>query len=170
LELTQVSAVISDCGTFRYRLDRDVCPMLRGPTVALIGVNPSTADATLNDATIRKDLGFGHRLGWGRIIKANKFAFRATDVRKLREAADPIGPENDRYLREIFAEADLLVPCWGPLAKLPPALRTWWREVTAMMRASGKPIMCFGTAQDGHPRHTLMLSYETLLTDWRTPA
>ena len=161
-----MSAVISDCGLFRYRLDRDVGPMLGGPTVALIGVNPSTADATVNDATIRKDLGFGERLGWARIIKANKFAFRATDVRKLRECADPVGPENDRYLREIFAEADMLVPCWGPLAKLPKPLRYQWHKVRQMMVDSGKPIMCFGTAQDGQPRHTLMLAYDTPLIDW----
>lgn len=160
-----MGAVISPCLAYRYRLDREVQPF-GGPVVALIGVNPSTADAILDDATIRKDLGFGKRLGWSRIIKANKFAFRATDVRKLREATDPIGPENDRYLREIFAEADLLVPCWGPLAKLPKPLRYQWAKVRDLMRESGKTVMCFGTAQDGQPRHTLMLSYDTPLQGW----
>jgi hypothetical protein len=164
-----MGAVISDCGTYRVRLDRDVRPMFGGPVVALIGVNPSTADATTNDATIRKDLGFGERLGWSRIIKANKFAYRATDVRALRSAVDPIGPETDRYLREIFAEADLLIPCWGPLAKLPRELRARWRAVAQMMDESGKPVLCFGTANDGQPLHTLMLSYATPLVEWSRP-
>jgi hypothetical protein len=151
------------------RLDRDVRAALAGPTVALVGVNPSTADELLDDATIRKDLGFAQRHGWRRIIKANKFAYRATDVRELRTAADPIGPENDRYLREIFAEADLIVPCWGPLAKLPASLRDRWRSVSGMMTESGKPVRCFGTAKDGQPRHTLMLPYSTPLIEWRPP-
>jgi hypothetical protein len=165
-----MGAVISDCGLFRYRLDRDVRPMLGGPVVALIGVNPSTADATVNDATIRKDLGFGERLGWARIIKANKFAYRATDVRNLRHASDPIGPLNKHYLRQIFAEADLLVPCWGPLAKLPTPLRGQWRHTLMLMQESGKSIACFGTANDGQPFHTLMLSYNTPLAPWCPPS
>lgn len=164
-----MTAVLSLCRQYRMRLDRDVRSVIAGPIVALIGVNPSTADEVLDDATIRKDLGFAQRHGWRRIIKANKFAFRATDVRELRTAADPIGPENDRYLREIFAEADLIVPCWGPLSKLPVSLRDRWRVVAAMMAESGKPVRCFGTAKDGQPRHTLMLSYTTPLIDWSLP-
>lgn len=164
-----MSAVISECGSFRLRLDRDVRPLCGGPVVALIGVNPSTANATENDATIRKDLGFGELLGWSRIIKANKFAYRATDVKQLRRAEDPIGPDNDFYLRQIFAEADILIPCWGTLAKLPKSLRNRWRSVAVMMFEPGKPVMCFGTAKDGHPRHTLMLPYATPLETWDCP-
>lgn len=164
-----MSAVISECGTFRLRLDRDVRPLCGGAVAALVGVNPSTADAVENDQTIRKDLGFGEVLGWSRIIKANKFAYRAKDVRELRTAADPVGPENDEYLRQIFAEADILIPCWGPLSKLPKSLRNRWREVAAMMFETGKPVMCFGTAKDGQPRHTLMLPYATPLVTWDAP-
>ncbi|MGX7896879.1 DUF1643 domain-containing protein [Tsuneonella sp. HG222] len=164
------AAVLSPCGRYRLRLDRSIGGLFgSGPTVALIGVNPSTADATENDATIRKNMGFASRLGWSRIIKANKFAWRATDVRELATVFDPIGPMNDQHLFEIFAEADILVPCWGPLAKLPPHLRGRWLEVAQIMLESGKPIMCFGTANDGQPRHTLMLPYTTPLSPWRIP-
>jgi hypothetical protein len=71
-----MSAIISSCEQFRWRLEREI--QVSGIVVALIGVNPSTADATVNDATIRKDMGFGRRLGWGKIIKGNVFAYRAT--------------------------------------------------------------------------------------------
>lgn len=165
-----MSAIISPCGLYRYRLDRLVRPIGPGPVVALIGVNPSTAGAVENDQTIRKDLGFGERLGWSRIIKANKFAFRSADVTMLKFVSDPIGPENDRYLREIFAEADLLVPCWGPLRKLPRPLRNQWQRVSQLMSESSKPVMCFGTAEDGQPLHTLTLSYATPLVEWSLPA
>jgi hypothetical protein len=161
------TAVLSSCGIYRMRLERDLGS--NGPTVAILGVNPSTADASIDDQTIRKDIGFGRRLGWGRLIKGNKFAFRATDVKALRTAADPIGPENDMHLEQIMRDADMVIAAWGPLSKLPDRLRTRWRRVVAIADAVGKPLHCFGTAQDGHPRHTLMLAYETALTAWSHP-
>lgn len=154
-------------GLFRWRLDREIAQT--GIVVALPGVNPSTAGRIANDATIRKDIGFGERNGWRKIIKVNKFAYRAKDVRDLRRAVDPIGPENDRWLAEAFDEADIIVPCWGPLAKLPKYLRRRWLEVLRIAERSGKPIMSFGITNDGQPRHTLMLAYETPLTPWTKP-
>lgn len=159
-----MSAILSPCEFHRYRLDRLLGD---GPSVALIGVNPATADARINDQTIRKDMGFARLHGWGRIIKANKFSYRAKDVRELARCAEPNGPEADAYLRAILAEADQVVACWGPLSKLPRPLRQRWLAVLAMAREAGKPLWCFGTAQDGQPRHTLMLAYETPLTIWR---
>jgi hypothetical protein len=164
---TKGTAILSPCGTYRYRLERDLGRA--GPTVALLGVNPSTADAVDDDATIRKDMGFAARLGWGRIIKGNKFAYRATDVRLLRAVMDPVGPESDAHLCQIMREADMVVACWGPLAKLPRQLRGRWREVLRLAEETGKPLLCFGTAQDGQPLHTLMLAYSTPLREWSAP-
>lgn len=156
-----------EAGRYRWRLDREIAD--EGPAVALVGVNPSTAGAIDNDQTIRKDLGFAKLHGWRRIIKVNKCAFRATDVRELAKAVDPIGPENDKWLAEAFDEADLILPCWGPLAKLPKYLRRRWLEVLRLAERSGKPIMCLGVSNDGQPRHTLMLPYETPLVPWSRP-
>lgn len=156
---------------YRYRLERSLS--LWGPTVALLGVNPSKAGAEVNDQTITKDIGFGERLGWGRIIKGNLFARISTDVRGLRESLtnpiDPIGPENDAHLRQIMTDADIVVPCWGPTAKVPKAIRNRWRSVARIADDLGKPLWCFGVAQDGQPRHTLMLAYATPLIPWVRP-
>ena len=149
---------------WRWRLDREVAEA--GRVAALVGVNPSTAGVEKNDQTIRKDIGFARIHGWRKIIKVNKFEFRATDVRELRTAMDPVGAENDRYLAEAFSEADVIVPCWGPLAKLPKGLRRRWLQVKMLAERSGKPILCLGTCNDGHPRHTLMLSYDAVLSPW----
>lgn len=162
-----MSAIFSDCRTWRYRLERDLGR--EGPTVALLGVNPSVADENKNDQTIRKDIGFGAVHGWGRIIKGNKFAFCAKDIKALRGAADPRGPENDDHLRQIMQDADQIVACWGPLAKLPPMLRRRWRTVAAIADDIGKPLWCFGTAQDGQPLHTMTLAYATPLIAWKRP-
>lgn len=164
-----MSAVFAGDGCFRLRLDREIDPLLDGAVAALCGVNPSIAGAEANDQTIRKDIGFGRVQGWRRIIKINKFAHVATDVRELASCADPVGPDNDAYIEQAIREADLFVPCWGPLTKLPKRLRGRWREVLAIAERVGKPIMCFGTSQDGQPRHTLMLPYSTPLVQWSAP-
>lgn len=161
------SAVISDCGLYRLRLDRDL--EIPGKTAWLCAVNPSDADGSIDDATIRKDVGFSARLGIGRFIKVNKFALRSKDVKALRTAVDPVGPENDAYIRQTMREADIHIVCWGPLSKLPPNLRNRWRRVVEIAREEGVTLMCWGTAQDGHPRHPLMLAYDTPLVEWRAP-
>lgn len=159
------SAIISPCLLYRYRLERDLGR--DGPAVMIASVNPSTADAEKNDQTIRKDMGFGARLGWGRLIKVNKFAFRAKDVKALRTAADPIGPENDKHLEQAMRDADLHIVAWGPLSKLPDRLRSRWRAVVKIAETVGCPLHCFGTASDGQPLHPLMLAYATPLVEWK---
>lgn len=163
-----MSAFFSEGGEeaamYRWYLSRDVSA--DGLVAALIGVNPSTAGVEANDQTIRKDLGFAAIHGWRRIIKVNKCAYRAKDVRDLAKAVDPVGPENDAWLVRAFNEADVLVPCWGPLAKLPKYLRRRWLEVDRLMRRSGKPVMALGVCGDGQPRHTLMLAYSTPIAPW----
>lgn len=164
-----MSAVFSACKTWRYRLERDIDPLLGGPVAALIGINPSYAGAERNDQTISKDIGFGKRLGWRRIIKGNVYGFVATDIRDLAKAADPIGPENDEHLEEIISDADLVIPVWGTLDKLPPALRNRWRRIVALASIYEKPLHCFGTTNDGQPRHTARIGYDTSLVRWTPP-
>ncbi len=160
-----MSAIISPCGTYRYRLERD------GPgegTTAIIMVNPSTADATEDDATIRKLRGFGARYSWGRLIVGNLFAYRSTDVRALADAADPVGSDNGYRLCEIFLDAQRCVFAWGRAGKMPRRLRDQWREVDRIARAMHLEPMSIGApAKDGHPCHPLMLPYSRTLQPWR---
>lgn len=161
-------AILSDCGLYRYRLERHF--YRPGPIAAVFMVNPSTADATENDATIRRLLGFGARLGWHSVIVANVFAYRATDVRKLDwETYDPKGPGNEQHVRQVMRDADVHIAAWGPTAKLPMRLRGAWRMVANCAQDEGYNLHCWGTAKDGHPRHPLMLSYDTPLTPWKEP-
>jgi hypothetical protein len=165
LDLAGNGAVISECGTYRYRLDRHVGAGDR--VYAFFGINPSTADAALDDATVRKWRGFSKRLGAARFIVGNVFAFRATDVGELRDAADPVGPEWRRHMEEIIAEADVLVPCWGSRVKLKsPHLRDRLDVMLGALRGTGKPLMCWGRTASGDPIHPLMLGYETTLVEF----
>lgn len=156
-------AVLSECGRYRYRLHRDVAAT--GLVYAFIGVNPSTADAELDDATVRKWRGFVQRWGGSRFIVGNVFAFRATDVKALAHAVDPTGAENAAYLRRIAQEADVLVPCWGDRTKLPLRLRASLDQTMDRLRGYGKPVKVFGRTKGGDPLHPLMLGYVTALVD-----
>ncbi len=162
------TAVVSPCGTWRYRFNRIVAES--GKVFAYFGVNPSTACADADDQTTMKWRGFTIRNGGRMYIAGNPFAFRATDVRALASAVDPVGPENDAHLRQIIDEADVLVPCWGNVAKVPRQLRHRFGEVLRMLRESGKPVLCFGLAKCGSPKHPLMLGYDTDLVPFAAPS
>lgn len=170
-----MSAIISPCGRYRYRLDRDLEQI--GPSVAFVMVNPSTADATTDDATIRKCIGFAKKLSAGELIVVNLFAYRATDVRDLRSTADPVGPDNDANIREVLWTADEIIVAWGALNKLPEVLRSRWKEVVKIFderhHDTGErrpvPLRCIGVCADGHPRHPLMVGYSSEIIDWPVP-
>ena len=84
---------------------------VEGLTYAYVGVNPSTADAKVDDATVRRWISFTRTFGGRRFIVGNVFAFRATNVNvnALRSEQQPVGPENVAHLRAIAEDADVLV-------------------------------------------------------------
>lgn len=159
-----MTAIISPCGLYRYRLERTLA--MEGPVYAFFGINPSTADASIDDATVRKWIGFCKRWGASRFIVGNVFAYRATDVKALATVADAFGDDIGEHITDIIEEADILVPCWGSETKVPAQLRFAFDVLLDKMLDSGKPVMHFGKTQDGYPKHPLMLGYDTPLVLW----
>jgi len=157
-------ATISGDGTFRYTLERDVHN--EGIVFAYYGINPSTADPVIEDQTTMKWRGFTLRNGGRRYIAGNPFAFRSTNVKALAEVEDAVGPLNRHYLDQIIGEADLLVPCWGALSKVPRSLHQYVDRLVMQLFDSGKPIRIFGLTKSGDPKHPLMLGYDTPLIPW----
>jgi hypothetical protein len=162
-----MSAIFSPCRTYRYRLDREVQP--EGVTAAVLMVNGSDAAEQSNDQTVRKLIGFGERFAWRRFIIGNKFGFVSKDIKALRSAHDPIGPDNDRHLEQIMRDADVHVVAWGALAKLPETLRKRWIDVVRIADRVGCDLYCIGVNDDGHPTHPVMTGYDVPLTKWRAP-
>lgn len=108
-------AILSPCGKYRYTLERAWASLPR--YVLWLMLNPSTADATTNDATIRRCIGYAKEWGYSGILVGNLYAWRSTSPRGLLYAAsagsDPIGPENDRHVRGLITRASLVVCAWG---------------------------------------------------------
>lgn len=159
-------AVFSDCGLYRYLLEHDFGG--DGPIISLGMVNPSFADG--EKTTIPYEgRRFAIRLRARKVKVWNPFALIAKDVRELRDALDPVGPENDAYIAQAILGADIHIVGWGPLSKLPKPLRNRWRSVVDVLSNAGAKPMCWGAAQDGQPRHPLMLPYATPLVPWQPP-
>lgn len=153
-----MSAVLSDCGTYRYWLERGKTD---APYVAWVLANPSTADAENDDPTVRKARGFTTQWGYERFVFVNVFAGRSTKPKGLLAMTDPHGPENEKYQREAVSGAALVVLAWGnAIVKI---LRPWADLTRSRVERWHASPMCLGYTADRQPRHPLMLAYKTPL-------
>lgn len=145
-------ATFSPCRTWRYELWRR---WGREPEryCAFIGLNPSTADETNDDPTIRRCIGFAKRWGFSGLYMLNLFAFRSTDPTGLKTANDPVGPENNLHLMRICDSAELVIAAWGVHG-------TYLDRHKKVLSLLG-PLHCLGTTKDGHPKHPLYLAGDT---------
>jgi hypothetical protein len=107
----QKAAKLSACGRYRYALSR-IWDANLGYAM-FVGLNPSKADAVNDDPTLRRCMAFAEAWRYGAVCMANLFAFRATKPADMMAAPDPIGPDNDRYLRKMAEEARVVIACWG---------------------------------------------------------
>lgn len=149
-------ALIDSTGFYRYSLWREWDT--NSFKVTFVMLNPSRADADVDDPTLRRCLGFAHSWGCGSLEVVNLFAYRASQPDILTQVSDPIGPENDRYLLEAIERADKIVVAWGNRG----SLRNRYQTVTSWLRGF-KNIYCLGFTQTGHPRHPLYLRNNTVL-------
>jgi hypothetical protein len=97
------SAIMSPCGTYRYALSRNLeTPRLFNAVTQrclFVMLNPSTADASTDDATIRRCKAYASSWSYHVLDVVNLFALRSTDPTALREHTDPVGPDNDSHIR-----------------------------------------------------------------------
>ena len=154
-------AVLSPCGRYRYLLTRRLSEPAhsRHKICAFIMLNPSTADALTDDPTIRRCVGFARRWGCAELRVANIFGFRATNPADLRASADPVGPENFKYLCDAIDTADVVVLACGRWDKHPLT-----KTLVSQITASTPVLYCLGKNKDGSPKHPLFLRGKTELT------
>lgn len=165
-----MSAVISDDGVYRYELTRATSSPLRWiHPVTFVMLNPSTADATLDDNTIRRCRGYAEKFNGTELRVVNLFAYRATDPddlkRALADGIDIVGPENDRYLRHavMMGNGPIFV-AWGarPTGALGAVFDERVRFVASLTPAWG----CLAKTKQGQPRHPLYLPKSAEAIPW----
>jgi len=143
-------AVEGEGGRYRYVLTRQWGEDL-GAKVLWIMLNPSKADAIKPDPTMTRCVGFAKSWGYDGITLTNLYAYRATDPVDLVRNGRPVGPKNDRHLREQIELHDLIVCAWGTKAGKSRA-----SEVVKMILDAGKKPQAIAITKGGFPQHPLM--------------
>jgi hypothetical protein len=156
-------AQISDCGKYRYRLFRQWALLDRMPIMWLM-LNPSTADANLDDPTIRRCIEFSKRWGYGAMYVGNLYAYRSTDPKALLaiDYETARGPENQYHLDLMAQRCAKIICAWGNHGERrrvgPPTCHGgWWH---------------LGTTNSGQPKHPLargksFTPYDQPLAEWK---
>jgi len=164
---TESRAFLSADGLYRYSLTREIAdPQFgcldedeRDVTVTFVGLNPSTADATQDDPTIRRCIRFAREWGFARMKMVNLYAYRATDPTSLFVAEEAgmyvIGPENDHVISLVFGGSDKIVAAWGALA---PEKRV----AEFVETFGGWQMWALGLTQGGRPRHPLYMRADVI--------
>lgn len=161
------SAVISRCGKYRYLLRRHLSA---APKVAtFIMLNPSKANAEIDDPTIRKCMGFSRLWGCGELQVVNLFGIRATNPADMLAADDPVGPANKDWVDHAIDYAlyadnrDTNAAFRGPVVCAWGTHGAYMSQDQAMLgwiEAHCEPV-CLGLTKGGHPKHPLYVPYST---------
>lgn len=157
LDGVKANATMSLDGRYRYVLTRDWFPKSGEGAVLWIMLNPSTADATQDDPTLRRVQHFSRSWGYDGATVVNLFAYRTSRPAELRSVPDPgpVGPANDDVI-ETMMEAHgvgLVIAAWGaaPYRTHPGRVS----RVRQLAHRARRPLHCLGVTAKGAPIHPL---------------
>lgn len=142
-------AIFSKDRIHRYVLIREWD--LSKPSLMIVALNPSTADEKKNDPTVTRCIGFAKKWGFGKLLMMNIFAFRATLPKDLFNSENPIGDENDHWLKKLIKQADKVVLAYGNHGKF----KNRHDEILKMI---DNPY-CIKKTKTEMPGHPLYLKY-----------
>jgi hypothetical protein len=164
IEALDSGALFSPCRRYRYLLWRRWDESL--PTMALIGLNPSTADEQKDDPTIRRCIGYARDWGFGALHMLNIFAWRSTMPSVLRQQGGAaVGPRNNEYIAEVVGNAHTTVCARGTHG----ALRGRSVEVRKLLASLGVVPVVLKLTKDGYPSHPLYLPKNLTPVAWPYP-
>ncbi len=147
---TGKGADFSNCGNYRYKLWRIWDEKL--PKAMCIGLNPSTANAEKDDATIRILIKVLGKLGYGGFYMMNCFAFITSKPELLQH--NPMSDEwNNNTLTVVASECADVIFAWGTFKIIKETGRD--KELQEMFPNA----KCFGVNNDGSPFHPRALNY-----------
>lgn len=148
------TAVISACGRFRYRLGRRWDSTR--PLLVFCMLNPSRANAEVDDPSATRCMRFAAHHGFGGIDIVNLFAYRATDPKDLAAAGFLVGEQNDEAIRDAAAGGKVVCLAWGAHASH-PTVAARADAVLDLLRQRHAQLRALRFTVDGHPQHPLYL-------------
>ncbi|NJP09496.1 MAG: DUF1643 domain-containing protein [Leptolyngbyaceae cyanobacterium RU_5_1] len=151
----KMGAASDPTGLYRYSLWREWNP--DAARLGFVMLNPNRADASVDDPTIRRCIGFARSWGYGSLEVVNLFAYRTAHPKMLCQVVNPIGIENDDYLESLAHRVDRIILAWGNWG----ALQGRDRAVLSLL-TNQESRLCLGMTKLGHPRHPLYLRGDTL--------
>lgn len=143
---------------YRYLLYRKWGPSTK--KIAWIMLNPSTADETLDDPTIRRCIGFAKQFDADELDIVNLFAYRSTNPKNLYTAEDPIGKENDSYILKSLESSSIIILGWGNHGKL---LNRSDEVVSKLLKPYRDKVFALKVLKNGEPGHPLYIPYSAEL-------
>ncbi len=158
------SANISDCGRYRFKLNRSWVDIFDARRSALwVMLNPSTADANVDDPTMRRVINFSSRDDFTSLTVINLCPYITANPanlkRRTHEELFPMGYFDE--IRVKLGEYDTMICGWGSGA-VSMLSRESLISSMSMIRAIAlgfdkADVMCLGLSKQGHPRHPLYL-------------
>lgn len=155
-------ADISEDKLYRFVLGRSWDESL--PECVFIMLNPSTADESHDDPTIRRCINFAKSFGCGTLLVGNLYAFRTNDPRDLFRSSEPTGGvRNDAALTDLLPRGSVVIAAWGAHAKV--------ERVTEVLRLPGfDRLTALATTKAGMPRHPLYVPATATPQAWTMSA
>lgn len=161
------AAAISECGLYRYSLLRvidEVRPGVIPGAVVWVLNNPSTADGTTDDPTVRKCWKFTTDWGYGQMEFINTNPWRATDPKAACVPPEQALAINDQWVHISVAHAALVIAAWGDKANMVLARRAY-----SVIHGLG-PVCAMRVTKAGNPQHPLYLPGDTRPQLWKADA
>ena len=147
--------VFSSDRRYRYLLKHSCSPLFKPNFCTWIGANPSTAWEQDLDQTLRQIRAFSLAWGYNGFIMVNVFALVSTNPAGLRDVEDPVGPENDRFIRQAIQETGVVIAAWGKIGQYQNRCEAVWKMI-----AEFQPL-CLRKTKRGFPNHPLYVPRKT---------
>lgn len=123
------------------------------PLVMIVGLNPSTANQTTDDATIRRVKRFSYDWGYGGFYMMNLFALVTPYPEELKKSDNPLG-DNNGWLEKIHPKCEKVIFAWGAFKEA--------HERSIEVINMFPDAYCLGKTKSGCPKHPLYLKSDTI--------
>lgn len=144
-------ATIDVSGHYRYTLLREWNS--DAPRVAFVMLNPSTADAEIDDRTINRCINFARSWDFGSIEVVNLFGYRTKDFNSIKGVHNPVGDDNDEFIKTVVDRSNIVVVAWGDNG-------TYLSRNSAVLKllSEVEDLYCLGITRKKNPRHPLFVN------------